>query len=431
MPSPSDGRVVSERGLRVAALAALAVLAWRVGLPPARTTPTASTATLRQALARATREGTASLDLTLDSVPGPAERDWMRALSHAGTIVRYASTAGAQGPVVALDRLSPPGAGVRLSLLNGGAATQLHDSVGALGEPDSAGTSARSVDALPAGMVQLRTRAGIATVMTPTAVQKRVILVTGRAGWEGKFVIAALEETGWKVESDLVVNSRAAGASVSVTTPGARGPIDTARVAAVVVLDSTTTWVANIVSFVRSGGGLVMLPDAVGEPALARLAPASNGATVNGSLGAILSAQPQRGLDRVTLRDLRQGAVPVERLGQEVTAAARREGLGRVLQLGFRDTWRWRMEGPDGAPSAHAAWWSRMVGAVAIPPSAPAPVFVDDPAPYAALVSALGPPTVLSPVTPVSSLPLEAVLLVLACSCLIAEFASRRFRGMA
>jgi hypothetical protein len=86
----------------------------------------------------------------------------------------------------------------------------------------------------------------------------------------------------------------------------------------------------------------------------------------------------------------------LEREARGPVVAARRAGLGRVVQAGYADSWRWRMEGADEAPAAHRGWWSALVAAAAYAPAASAPsdgvAALADPAPYAALVATLGPP---------------------------------------
>jgi hypothetical protein len=102
-----------------------------------------------------------------------------------------------------------------------------------------------------------------------------------------------------------------------------------------------------------------------------------------------------------------------------------------VLQAGFGETWRWRMQGEADGVAAHRAWWSRMVGSVAS-----APLTQDDDAhsaegaPVARLIDALGPPTASVPAdAPARRLPtwLPPALLL----SLLAEWASRRSRGAA
>jgi hypothetical protein len=115
--------------------------------------------------------------------------------------------------------------------------------------------------------------------------------------------------------------------------------------------------------------------------------------------------------------------------------AIRRAGRGRVAAVGYDESWRWRMQGGAAGEAAHRAWWSRMAGLVApereLFHAVDAPVRRDA-APRAALVAALGAPSTASDVAdrPASNrLPL--VLLLLALAALLAETASRRFRGAA
>jgi hypothetical protein len=108
--------------------------------------------------------------------------------------------------------------------------------------------------------------------------------------------------------------------------------------------------------------------------------------------------------------------------------------VGRVVQAGYRDSWRWRLE---GAPGAHRAWWSALASAVAYAPTALVPstptALSADPAPYAGLVDAIGTPTpragggaaVPDPGVPLARWPLFLAILGL----LLLEWASRRARG--
>ena len=99
--------------------------------------------------------------------------------------------------------------------------------------------------------------------------------------------------------------------------------------------------------------------------------------------------------------------------------------------MGYDESWRWRMLGGASGPAAHRAWWSRTVGLVAperdVAPHQPGQ---GDAAPLAALVNALGPPTpdaLRQGGSDRDALPL--LLYVLLAAALLAETASRRFRG--
>src|SRR5690606_22606590 len=94
----------------------------------------------------------------------------------------------------------------------------------------------------------------------------REVAVLGSAGWESKFVIAALEESGWKVSARLAV-------APGIFVRQGSVQLDTAVTGVVVVLDSTAVRdVGALERFVRSGGGLVLAGDASHSEQFARLA---------------------------------------------------------------------------------------------------------------------------------------------------------------
>lgn len=145
---------------------------------------------------------------------------------------------------------------------------------------------------------------------------------------------------------------------------------------------------------------------------------------------------PRTALAIGPLRGLTSDAVPLERTPNgEIAAAARRVGNGRVLQVGYGDTWRWRMAGTDEDPvSAYREWWATMVSSVAYASRTPhaAPDALE-PTPLATLISVLGPATPMSS-TRVSLLWLDprwlAWLFVVAPAALLLEWTSRRLRGI-
>lgn len=429
MPLPTESRIRLEWGLRAAALGLLGVLAWRLDAPVVAPVLEAGARSLPSALAAATRSEPAALQLQLDSLPDATAREWLRALERAGTPVRYAAQANG-APVMSVEPLARPGGEVRVTAFAAGATLRLSDDVGPLDDSVSSG-SVRTLDAALSGGSQAETPRGVAKVAEVIASQQKAVLVLGRAGWEGKFVALALQEAGWRVESELRVNSATAGTAATVRSPGAQTRIDTARYAAVVLLDETTaTRAASIQAFLAEGGGVVIAPDALSLASMARIAPAAAGAAQTGALGGVQSSSPLLGLDREPLVSLRRDAVVLQRLGAEVLAAARREGVGRVVQLAVRDTWRWRMEGADGALEAHAAWWSQMVGAAAMPPAIGPALPADDPAPYPALVEAIGAPMTSLPTIPAAPTSRNLILLAAICALLLVEVASRRLRGV-
>jgi hypothetical protein len=81
-------------------------------------------------------------------------------------------------------------------------------------------------------------------------------------------------------------------------------------------------------------------------------------------------------------------AVVLESRDGVAMIAARRLDAGRVMQVGYDETWRWRMAGGDESTAAHREWWSRLVAAVAYAPLVPResrPTTIDE-TPLASLV---------------------------------------------
>jgi hypothetical protein len=431
----------AEWALRLAVLGALAVLAWLAGRPaPRHPRAVATGAEVGRALARwSVAPAPDTLHATLDAAPTPAQRDWLRALARAGSAVTWSAPAAAPVAVAAAPAPSPRG-GVRLRVAApSGAHVSLADAAGALGSVTAAGAGGSARLPAPVGTVQAAVgRSGARTALVDSVVLRRV-LVLGRAGWEAKFTIAALEEDGWAVDARLAV---APGVTVG---QGRAAPLDTSAYAAVVALDSTAApYAARIARFVRQGGGAVLAGRAAELSALAGLAPGGVGRAESGVAGALLSAEPRRGLALSPLVRLKADAVPLERRSTAVAAAARRAGAGRVVQLGFAETWRWRMLGSGDAPAAHREWWSRVVGSAAYAPAVPragaagarrpalasAPDTVPDAAPYAHAVAELGPPLAVAPVASAADArDVPWWLFPLIAAALLTEWASRRFRG--
>jgi len=267
------------------------------------------------------------------------------------------------------------------------------------------------------------------TTIPRDSIALRKVLVIGSAGWESKFVVAALEESGWKVDAFIRV---APGVEV---TQGSIASIDTARYSAVVALDnSAAPYAERLVGFVRSGGGVVLGP---GAAAVAAIAPLRSGGVGDASAPAQvanMSGSITRGtLVMAPIIQPRSDAVTLERRSETVALAARRFGAGRVLQSGYEDTWRWRMAGAESSVRDHRGWWTELVSNVAYAPRVALPTLaseVDD-APVADLVSALGPPSARADVARGGLNPSHWMgwLFALLSLALIMETASRRLRG--
>jgi hypothetical protein len=380
-------------------------------------------------LPRTLREATASpaigsIALTFDSLPSSVQRAWLSALRHAGVAVHWRGELPALG--LAAERVREPVSRTRVLLVaDAGAPLALTDSAGALDtlRLRAGGASLEAADVV--GEVRARRGAFVASAALPPAQPRREVLVLGRAGWESKFVLAALSEAGWRVRARLPT-----APGVAVSDP-ALLPIDSARYDAVVALDSSAIDLAPAIArFVASGGGLVVAGSATMLDAFRPLVPARAGDRRPGRILLDADSVTRADLPLRPLAALRADAVPLERQSAGLAAAVRRAGNGRVLSLGYDESWRWRMLGGASGPALHRAWWSRTVGLVAPEHGDAASAARADAAPTAALVDALGPASAgARSATESASDALPLALLALIAAALLAETASRRLRG--
>jgi hypothetical protein len=196
-------------------------------------------------------------------------------------------------------------------------------------------------------------------------------------------------------------------------------------------------------AFVHAGGGLVIVGEAARASALSSIRAGTPGTLRNGELGAEASAtDPRRGLDLVPIVALASDGIAIESQGNRVVIAARRVGAGRVVQVGYDNSWLWRMAGNDDALSAHRRWWSTLVANI-VPLTSPiSRVQLDtehdtlDAAPVAALARDLGMPSITQP--NIATLSRSAItsldprwLMALALISLVASWTLRRWRGLA
>lgn len=273
-----------------------------------------------------------------------------------------------------------------------------------------------------------------ASVRVPGPVAVRRVLFYGAPGWETKFVMAALEESGWLVDGTLTLSPTA---RVRI---GAPALLDTARYSAVVVLDSGHASARDLRRFVGQGGGVLFAGEALRDPAFATLL-ASRITTVRAAVaGGLLTDQPRRGLSAYHLRT-DGGSIVLERDGRDAVVTIARRLVGRVLASGYRSTWHWRMEGREGSADEHRRWWNELVSAVAFAPAdnrsdgASTTNVADwpgDAAPLADLVARLG---ARSPRVPPLAQPASGTVLPLwllfaiTCAALVTEWGLRRQRG--
>ena len=429
MRSPADvpvrgaARLTWERVARVGALGLLAVALWR-------------------ALAAFGAPDVPRVHVQLDGGAGSAKRDSLAAVAAAGTVITWS---GDIAPVAAMTEpvREPTGGAWRVSVVSR-AGTAISDGLGALDSLSAGGGTITTAGVR--GALDVRDGVTVANTSDVDAATVGRVLVLARAGWEAKFVIAALEEQGWDVDARLRV-----GDGVYVTQGGSASTVPApsiARHAAVVVLDTAVGRdAAGIMRFVRSGGGLVMAGEGVGAPSLAAVVPARSARALPAESPAFEGDEPTHALALHALGGIRPDAVVLERRDADVAAAARRVGAGRVVQMGYAETWRWRMQGEGASVSEHRDYWSRLVGSVAAVrleergvKAAPGNIAALDSAassnaaPLASTVHALGAPLAAPPDEETGRGrrdPLPAWLGPLILALLVAEWASRRTRGAA
>ena len=425
-------RAPLEHLLRGVGIVALAVMLWQSLQQPKRVTGrdinergiSAATLTKWSALSKAPTV----IHTRLDSVPSPLERDWLAAIAGAGSRMTWS---GALPPLMigAQPVASPAGGTKVLVAAPSGSSIVLSDDVGVIDAVRARSTGAVVVLTSRAQDLAARVEGSSASTSPRDSLVLHRLLVIGSTGWESKFVVAALEQEGWKVDAVIGVAPNVA------VTQGATAVIDTSRYSAVVALDGAASSYANrIIQLARMGGGVVLGP---GAASLAEMAPLRAGVPGRPASGA-RAIQPSEvvTLARIPLApitSLSADAIPLETRGGAIAVATRRVASGRVLQLGYEDTWRWRMAGDDASVRDHALWWTRVVSSVAYaPPSPRLPVAAStDEAPLAGLVASIGPATQSAPFTSglSSSSDWDALLFVLLAVALIAELSSRRLRG--
>jgi hypothetical protein len=431
MPSRAEMRVRLEQVLRGIVIAALAVMLWQ-SLSPERNSggQRLSARGVSGALAKwsALAKAPSGIHVQLDSLPSPLERSWLGALAGAGSSVTWSGDL----PAVMIDAqpVASPAAGTKVLVAGAsGSSVEGSDEIRVIdpGRAQNAG-AALALTSI-AGHLTARVKGSVASTASRDSVVLRKVLVVGDAGWESKFVTAALEEEGWNVDAFIRV---APGVDV---TQGSAAVIDTSRYSAVVALDGTAATYANrIVEFARSGGGVVLAPHAASLDAMAALRAGAVGrSTSEGRTSQSAGSVSLATLALAPITSLRSDAVRLEKRVGAVAIAARRVGAGRALQLGYDDTWRWRMGGAEGAVRDHRSWWAGLVSSVARARRAPRATgdTTSDEAPMAALVAAIGSGSPVSTLGTLSETKSNwmAWLFVLLALGLVLEITSRRLRG--
>ncbi len=409
-----------------------------------------------QRLGQEAQSPAATVRLRVTSVPAASVRAVLGAAASAGVTTAWENATGVRALAVSVSReLSPTRASVisfapTMQAASPAASMVLRDAGGVLDSMPVAEALVSSrrlrvarlqpplhADVMRGG--QLVAQAG---AQIPDARTMRRVRLYAAPGWDGKFVVAALEESGWSIDGAYQI------APTAIVRFGVPSTLDTARYAAAIVLDSGLVSVRTLRALLAQGGGVLIAGNALRDPALRTLVGARIDEDRAAIAGALLTEQPRLGLPAVHL-DVAPQATVLEREGRATVVAVMRRDVGRVLVSGYRDSWRWRMEGNDEAAAAHRAWWNALVSAVAFESVTPsgAGIAADgtlhdtsfwpgDAAPLADLAARLGVPESL-PLIPTSPSPRDGrslpswLLFALAAAALVCEWALRRLRGAA
>jgi hypothetical protein len=414
----------------VCRLAAFGVLGWLLGgslmSSPTRRLERASTNGIAARVAVWTRTTpNVRLHADLTTTPDPWIVDWLAALGHSGHGVTWSGSPPAAA--MSSEAVADPRGSVRVDIA-APAYTRvvLRDSASVVDSVRVSELGATIMTPLVVGELVADVGGQRVVASAPDSARLRAIVVVGDASWEGKFIVSALEERGWPV----VVRFHVAP-NVDVTQ-GGFPVLDTSRVAAVVAIDTTVQSLGSALEhFVHEGGGLILAGAASTASAVAALTPGSLGARTR----VVVAPADTIGLGTTgfyPVTALKSDGVILDRRPSGIAVAARRVGAGRVMQIGYDDSWRWRMAGGPGSDVAYRDWWSRAVASVAYLPGLLPRDGATQPAsaPLAHLIERLGPARPVSAESLSSTAIDQRILLGLIMIFLLMEWSSRRLRRL-
>lgn len=429
MPSVAERiRIGGEWVLRAVALA---LLVWCLGLAlragSDERTEMASSQNLKESLERWTTVARPTrAHVALDHPPTRLEQDWLAALNGVGTAVEW-SGPSLLPTALSMEPRADPAGGADVSVAAPLDATVvLRDTLGVLDSIRADAYGVRAYVARPRPTLEAAVGPVVAGAARRDSLELRRLLVLGAAGWETKFVTAALEERGWDVDTHVSVSPETS------VRQGRVAEIDTSRYSAVLALDTTAALYADpIARYVRSGGGLVLWSPAAAARGLAPLAPGQPGERIEDEGRPPSEAAPRDDLTLVPVVSLAPKATALKWRGESVALAARRVDAGRVIQNGYVNSWRWRMAGGEDAPDLHRAWLAGLVARVAYTGRSRVQAPETDPAPVAALIDRLGPavPELEEGQAGTREARLPWIFAAL-CTVLLLEWLSRRMRGV-
>lgn len=427
-------RLLFERTTRAASLALIVLLIGHA-IYSLRERPSlrADGAAVEEALARwSTSESPRRIHVALDTIAAPHIRDWIAAFPGAGTEASWDGRTPAPS-AVSVEPVADPRRPSRVWVATQpGARVELSDELGALDSTTAQGFG--TVFVLPRLEGQVRTSIdgnGLASNDLQDSVSIGSALVVAMAGWEGKFIAAALEERGWQVDARFAV-----APSGDVEQGAGQVRLDTARYSFVVAVDSVIKRYADqLPRYVRQqGGGLIVLGEASSVPALAPLLPARWGIPSRPTdFRPETADDPRQSFALGDLYNLKGGAMVLETREDDAAVAGWRVGDGRVIQIGYLGTWRWRMAGlAEDAVEAHRLWWSALASGVAYAPRSDRRISGQvEPTPLATLVDRIGAPAPreLELAGVLDDPRLLPLLFGVLMGLLMLEWASRRLRG--
>ncbi len=443
MGGVSTDRTLQRIGavLHGVAFTCMALLLWRL-LAPVSPTGVASTVTragtLDAGLASLLRTPTDTLDVSLSGVPSSHARAALRALKGSGHTVRLSTASPLPALAVVAENEWRALGGTRILVAGTDSlAASVSDGAGALDSLTLATGGSRSQSGPVQGLLRVDapTVRASATSLAAGSPDAARVLVLGDATWESRFLVSTLEEAGWPVDMAVTLSPR-----VTISQGATRTPARSRHAIVLLLPGAPASAIAALPQFVRDGGGLVIVGEAARLAGLASLRAGAPGATIVGELGAEASVEPRHGLDLVPVASLAAGSIALESRDGRVAVAARRVGAGRVLQVGYDNSWLWRMAGNDDAPAAHRRWWTALLSSIVpltmpLTHTTPAEHDTVDAAPVAALARDLGLPSVraasLAPVQESWRASLDPRwLLALALLSLVASWTLRRWRGL-
>src|SRR4051812_18465803 len=191
-------------------IGAFALLGWLIGSSIIRTAPRRldripAGGEVRGALVAATR-ATDGQSVQLDAPVAPTSwiTDWLAALKHTGTSVSWSGTPPAV--LMSAEPIVDPRGGVRVDVAAPARArVRLLDDASAIDSTTVANLGATFRAPMAVGSLRAEVGGQTLTAASPDTASTRRVLVVGAAGWEGKFVVSALEERGWTVAARFTV----------------------------------------------------------------------------------------------------------------------------------------------------------------------------------------------------------------------------------